>query len=323
MDENRLNVLITSFGSNTSIGVAKSLLNFVNVKIVGIDINDYHQCAGSIFCHDFVKSPRFDHPDYNEFILELIEKHEIHCVIPIHDKEIEKIAELSMNFPDRTKWAVNPLEVIFLCNDKYSINQLLSKHIPVPKCFSIEDIFNASVIVKPNDGVSSIGLKVFDKINDDLKSHYKSGDLIQEFIKGSEFTVDCYKSYNTSEFCYSVRERIETKNGMSVKSRIVDIPVLGDYCKKIYEILDFKGVSNIQFIKSGNQFYFIEINPRFAGGGILTYKSGLNMPLYTIQDLTGVRLEEKSKDRTLQFGNQMTRYLEETFYDKSNHIIRP
>ncbi|MDQ8750867.1 ATP-grasp domain-containing protein [Elizabethkingia miricola] len=314
-----INVLITSFGSNTSIGVAKCLKD--TCFIVGTDSNPYYECNGYAFADEIELLPYYNDPLYKDVLLSLIEKYKIDCIIPIHDKEIEVISKLNdAGIIKNVKIAANPFDVNELCNDKALINSCLVDFIQVPIMYQdVNSIKNFPVIVKDNDGVSSKNIFIaYSK--EELVDIDISNKIIQQYIKGEEYTVDCFTSYiNQEVFYYSVRKRIETKSGMSVKSEIIDHPLIGGYCKKIHQFLQYKGVSNIQFIVQDNIPYFIEINPRFAGAGILTYKSGYNFPLFAIQELCNSIVTPKA---SLQIGNKMVRYYEETFFDGANLSIR-
>jgi len=289
-----INVLITSFGSNTSIGVAKCLKDD-GCFIIGTDSNPFYECNGFKFANIIEQLPYYNNPLYEEKLLRIVKDHNINCIIPIHDKEIEVISKMKDEGRlENVNVSVNQFSIVKLCNDKAQINELLN-------------------------GVSSKDIKVI--LNkDDFKEKDFTNKIIQEYINGEEYTVDCFSSYcDDNLFYYAVRKRVETKSGMSVKSVIVENFTIGECCKKIHEILGYKGVSNIQFIVKNDIPYFIEINPRFAGGGILTYKSGYNFPLMTINELCNNKIDSEAK---LQIGNKMVRYYEETFFNESNDCIR-
>jgi len=319
-----MNVLITSFGSNTAIGVAKALKINSDIKIIGTDSNPVYQCAGYEFADSIIQAPLANEARYEIFLLDTIKKYKIDCVIPIHDKEVEIVAQISEQHIDLTNWAVNKISIVKLCNNKKQINNLLHSVISVPEVFKNIDEAKYPFIIKPNQGVSSKDLFIVSDVKNKPALSFNEEWIIQSFIEGKEYTVDCYSSYDEQAiFKYAVRERIETKNGMSTKGKIIDIPILGEYCKTIHSVLNYKGVSNIQFIEKNGQFYFIEINPRFAGGGILTYKSGFNFPLFTVLELTkNIDLAE-IQNAEISIGNQMVRYLSETFFDSNDNFIRP
>ncbi len=315
-----INVLITSFGSNTSIGVAKCLKDD-GCFIIGTDSNPFYECNGYKFANIIEQLPYYNDPLYEEELLRIVKDYSVSCIIPIHDKEIEVISKMKDNGRfENVNVSVNQFSIVKLCNDKIQINELLKEIIYVPKVYTeLSEDINFPIIIKDNDGVSSKDIKVI--VNeDDFKENDFTNKIIQEYINGEEYTVDCFSSYcDDNLFYYSVRKRIETKSGMSVKSVIVENSTIGECCKKIHETLGYKGVSNIQFIVKNDIPYFIEINPRFAGGEILTYKSGYNFPLMTIDELCNNKIDSEAK---LQIGNKMVRYYEETFFNESNDCIR-
>jgi len=318
----KLKVLISSMGSNTAIGVSKSLRKIDSVEIVGIDINDPHMCPGYTFADHLIQSPNANSKSYSEFLIDVIERYGVNCVIPIYDREIEIISILSQKYPDLTHWAVNQESVVNICNDKKQINSLLKDQILVPTQYESVEEAQLPYIIKPNKGVGSKDVFVVRESDQNVSFRKDQSNFVQDYIEGKEYTIDCYSSYNNPNvFRYSVRERIETKSGMSTKGIIRDISKLGEYCKTIHHLLKYQGVSNMQFIENDGDFYFIEINPRFAGGGILTYSSGLNFPLYTVLELTKNLDPEEIKMAKLSMGNQMVRYYSETFFNADNHHI--
>ncbi|MEY4573391.1 MAG: hypothetical protein RLZ10_2681 [Bacteroidota bacterium] len=311
-------ILITSFGSNTSIGVAKCLTN--NFRIIGTDSNVFYECNGYEFADAIIQIPNYDNPDYIKIVNKIVEKYNIECIIPIHDKEILKISIAKSQNKIKCKVATNHPNIIELCNNKKSINNFLSDFLKIPIVYDDNLEIKFPVIVKDNEGVSSKNIKIAHTLKE-LQSTNLKNKIVQEYVQdGIEYTVDCYSSYlNKQSFFYSIRKRIETKAGMSIKGEIVNNPIIGELCKRIHEKLNYKGVSNIQFIEKDGIFFFIEINPRFAGGGILTYKSGYNFPLMTINELCFSKFESSVK---LKIGNKMVRYYNETFFDEKNNLIR-
>lgn len=310
-------VLITSFGSNTSIGVAKCLKK--KFRIVGSDFHPYFLCNGFAFADELVQVPRFDSDQYLSEMNRIVEKFQIDCIIPIHDKEIQVLSEAKKNKEITCEIATNRPEVIHICNDKEKSNEVFQNVVEIPTVFkNLQDI-QFPLIVKEKNGVSSKNIRIV-LSPEELGIINFDHDLVQEYIdNGKEYTVDCYTSYlDDSIFYYSIRKRIETKEGMSTKGEIVDIPLLGKLCQTIHEKLGYQGASNIQFIEKNGHFYFIEINPRFAGGGILTYVSGYNFPLMTLHEIC---FRETLNPTKLEVGNKMVRYYNESFFDEKNNPI--
>lgn len=155
----------------------------------------------------------------------------------------------------------------------------LFKHSPLAVT-EIAQQLNLPVFVKPNNGGSSIGMS---KVNDyaDLQTAldkaFKEDDqiLIEEFISGREFTVGVFKSKGHIQVL-PITEIITHKEffdfeakyqGLSEEVTPANIPenmvkALADSAKKVYEILNCRGVVRIDFIynEQKNQPYMLEVN---------------------------------------------------------------
>lgn len=315
-----MNVLITSIGSNTSISVIKALKNQnqIDVKIIGTDLNDFNLCAGAKMVDKFIKTPNVNNfQEYQDSLITTIQDYNINCVIPIHDLEVEAISKIKNNQANLTYWAVNDFDTIQLCNNKMKANTFASKiGLNVPNFFSFKDIRNITapkIIAKPIQGVSSRGIFFIENSNWEIIGNIDlSQYLFQEVVEGIEYTIDCFSNKHGVFVGGVVRERIETKSGMSVKGKIVKFDLLISAASEFLNKLKYKGASNLQFIVSNNIAYFIEINPRFSGSGILSYVGGFNSPLYTILEALNISLPTID-EINIQYGLCMSRYWEEVF----------
>lgn len=309
-----MKILITSVGTNTAISVIKGLklANLPDIEVFGVDINPEKYCPGTAWVNNYIQAPYANSEEYENWILQVIERYKIDCVIPIHDFEIDAVSKIAQKYPEATFWSVNTPKVIASCNNKNEANTFVAKlGIAVPAwSMNFSDI-NFPVISKPINGVSSQGLCVFKNKNE--INVCNENIIYQEFIEGGvEYTVDCFSLFDGNFYNGLARERLVTKAGISTKGITVDLPELVEMCKLILNSISYVGASNIQFIKKDNKYYFIEINPRFSGAGILSYKAGLNSPLYTLLCAKGQKLE--SVDGThIKYGLIMTRYWEEVF----------
>lgn len=311
-----INVLVTSLGSNTAIGVIKALRYQSGISITGTDTFPAHLSAGSSFADHFYQVPPAIADDYETQLIQIIKEKKVQCVIPIHDVEVLKIAGLAAKYPGLCFWAVNTAAVIEMCNDKKRINALLaSRQIKVPDMFGSVDEVLYPVIYKPNKGVSSKGVRQIMSVSDNNRQFDLANGFLQKMVIGVEYTADCYTAYQGDYFNCCVRKRIETKEGISTKGETVHFPSLEKKAAEIHNILGYKGASNIQFIVEDGEPYFIEINPRFSGGGILSYYAGLNSPLLTVMESVKSPQLDNLKLQPVKKGIFMTRYWSENFYE--------
>ncbi len=135
------------------------------------------------------------------------------------------------------------------------------------------------VFVKPNNGGSSVGMS---KVN--LKSELETAVqkafqedneiLVEEFIKGRELTCGVLKTKG-KVVALPVTEILprkeffdyeaKYKKGMAEEVVPAEIPVrVSDCCREIsmdlYQRLNCKGVVRFDYIYTGKQFYFLEVN---------------------------------------------------------------
>jgi carbamoyl-phosphate synthase large subunit len=315
-----MNVLITSLGSNTSIGVIKALkFEFPSINIIGTDINNQSECNGMAFCDKFYKICRSTDENFIPELLKIIKFEGIHCIIPIHDKEIEIISNYLELIVPYTKVAINDSYINEICNNKLKCSAFIEDICISPTYYGLDNI-ELPVILKEVNGVGSVNIQKIDSSHH-LPLKVEDNFVLQEYVTGKEYTVDCYSSYVDETFSCVVRERNEIKSGMSTKGTIISHPKIEVLCMKIISKLKYKGVANIQFIENENDIYFIELNPRFAGGGILTYLNGFNIPSITIKELVLNDAFDLKRDFNPKIGTKMVRYLEETFFDSNGYNI--
>lgn len=155
----------------------------------------------------------------------------------------------------------------------------LFKNTPV----STETILNnlkLPIFVKPNNGGSSIGMSRVENAADiqgALERAFKEDNqiLVEEFIKGREFTVACFKTggemvilpigeirSKTAFFDYEAKYEGASEELIPapIDEKMADI--LRGTVKKLYQIFNCKGIVRIDFIwnEADDQPYMLEIN---------------------------------------------------------------
>ena len=91
-------------------------------------------------------------------------------------------------------------------------------------------------------------------------------------IKGHVITVDVIR--DAAGHCTAVprEELLRTPNGAGLSVRVFEDPVLEAACRAIAARAEILGCVNFEFIRGEGSgiYYFIECNPRFAGGVAFT-----------------------------------------------------
>jgi carbamoyl-phosphate synthase large subunit len=135
--------------------------------------------------------------------------------------------------------------------------------------------------------------------------------LIQSLVTGQEYTVDLLCDFQGKVVNGVVRQRIETKSGVSYKGATVAPGTILQDAVQIAEKLPIVGPANLQCIVQHDKNYFIDINPRFSGALVLSIAAGFNSPLELVRLSLGQ--ETRQQIGHYQVGVRMFRYWEEVF----------
>src|SRR6185312_4132381 len=303
-----INVLITSIGATGAQNVVKGLKKQTkyNVRIIGCDVTPLN--AGALMVDKFYPLPLPGNPTYLDALLNICVLENIKLLIPIMEPELEIV---SANIPVFNPF--NPCVAEYNsgigCNDKLKCQEILNTiGIPSPVIYENPTGIKFPAILKQQKGTGSVGIKILENKHD-LTIPIPEGYFVQSFIKGAEYTVDCFLSKDYKFFGCVPRIRLATKGGLSTKTATIHHDGLTEFARKIVFNLKLTGASNIQFIENEkNEIYFIEVNPRFGGAYIASMEAGLNSPLFLLNEVMGDPIEYSGfKNLT------MLRYWEEKY----------
>ena len=310
----KINILVTSSGVMSAVNVIKSLRlqNEYDLNIIAIDMDEY---APGLYLADkkYLCPPVKQSIDYLNFIFEIIQRESIQFVFPCYSGEISLFAK---NKKELLKIGANVLlpnvDTIKLCNDKMKSNSRAKEiNIPVPEIFANPTESDLPIFTRLVEGSSSDGALLIENellLNFYLKENYKR--IFQQYIDGVEYTVDTICDYNYDVIKACPRIRISTKSGQTVKGITVNDDKIQQYTKAICKAFKIVGVCNLQFMREGNTYYFIEVNPRYAAGGLmLTTNSGVNLPLLALKIMQGITIDQSELNHNS--GLKMTRYWQE------------
>ena len=286
---------------------------------MGTDINPIDRIAGSSFCDKFYTVPRAVESSYIHTLLEICKKESVQILIPIVDAELLVLAEHKKSFAQAgVQVVVSDSKTVRTCNDKYAMFQFLKHHnIPTPETWLAEDVknpetFNYPMFVKPRDGVSSANAFRVDSLEELTWAKKKIPNLlVQECLKGDEYTTDVLADFQGHVFAVIPRRRLETKAGISYKGYTCHNERLIQMGAQIAKALNIKGPANIQCMIFEDRISYFEVNPRFSGSLPLTIAAGINSPWWVLK----LALGEHPPQTLLPFQSiMMTRYWSEVFY---------
>ncbi|WP_413531699.1 ATP-grasp domain-containing protein [Empedobacter brevis] len=298
-------VLVTAIGSFSAQAVVDSLKRNEVVKaIYGCDIfpAQWHHVSKE-FDDVFLAPYVFNEKEYFDFINRIIKSKELDIIIPLTDIEVDFFNKYRSDFSNILVCIADDNFLGFARN-KFKLTKFLEmNNFNFPKSYSIDFIKEANypLIAKPKNGRSSEGVFYLNSIDDLNKDYDYSNYIFQQFIEGTICTIDVLRNKFSDEIAIiSRKELLRTKNGAGMTVEMFYDEYLISEVIKISQLLDGHGVYNMEFIKRGNQYYLIDVNPRFSAGIGFTILTGYDI----VKNMVNVFME-KPIDKVLGYKNMI------------------
>jgi len=289
-------ILVPSASAPAGINTIKSLkMVKYPVRIVASDSNPIS--AGFFMSDAHEVLPEIDSKLYVSRLFDIVEKHKIEILMPSSGYDIYPYSE---NKEKLLKLGALPVvsdkKTMERCRDKMQTFNYLSKKFDLP--FTTLDYKKTSrfpLIAKPRYGKGSKGLV---KIDNEKELKYvqtkkdKDNLIFQEYLPGTEYTIDVLSDLECEPIIAVPRIRLETKAGISTMGKIVKDENISDTCKSIAKCLKIRGPCCIQMKESKEGILkIVEVNPRMGGGTFFTTLAGANFPAMILDMVNGKKLK--------------------------------
>lgn len=295
------NVLILSVGRRVelvkSFKAAQNNLAMKKAKVIAVDISKY--APALYFADRYYLVPKITDNRYIDTIIDISNKEDISLIVPTIDTELSILAFNKELIEEKTnaKVLVSSLECIEICNDKIKTIEFMRRNgFQLPNTLTNDDIKNKSyefpLFVKPKSGSSSINTYTINNEKElQFFKEYVKEPIIQEMIKGKEYTVDVLMDFDSSIISVVPRIRMATRSGEILKGKIDKNPDLIEDVMRLMNVLKPIGHITVQcFVTNDNNIKYIEINPRFGGGAPMSFYAGANSPEFLLRMLNGEKL---------------------------------
>lgn len=278
-------VILTYCWNRVGYTILRSLHN-KGLKVWAADTSKKNICSMSKFC-----AGSFVYPDpflqEEAFIKVLKKKVAIlrpRVLMPTHDESVI-IMRHRDEFP---KELIIPYEnaekLLMLANKAQSTEIARKAGVSVPEVYqTLDQVKRYPVVFKTVIGNSAKGVYFPSDKEELLKlmDVHKEDTLLQEWIGGTDYSVDCVR---WDGFCkISVYHALVTKTdggGTTTQREIVHMPHLEAEAKKLMDAVDFHGVCGMDFRwdPETNKVAYIETNVRFTGGIATPVAAGFDIP---------------------------------------------
>lgn len=326
--DNDFNILFTSSGRRVSlIKHFKEVYKIQNISggIITADLKDSAPTAFISDKHYLV--PKVNSPFYVQELLAICKHEDIDLVIPLIDTELLLLSKNRNLFEEmNVNILVSGCQLNEIASDKTkTYNFFTEKNIATPKVYSEEELheknYNFPLLIKPLNGSSSKGVtKIQNEKELAFFKDYIPNSMVQEFVEGTEYTVDVMVDFKGNIKTIVPRKRIETRAGEVSKGITKkDLSIIKAVEKVVKVLPDPVGCLTLQCFKKVNgDIIFIEINPRFGGGIPLSIEAGANFPLWTIKSSRGEQF--LNKDFSWKENLTMLRFDEAIFTERINNV---
>jgi carbamoyl-phosphate synthase large subunit len=300
---NSYKILIEASGSLVSSFLIQSIKESGNIAIASdIDSINHSLCLAN----SFILMPKITQKDYWQQIENILIKNNIDIVIPSLDETLLQWAKRIDYFKNKNiHIIISNHSTIEICLDKYKTYLFCQENGILTPQTSLNNEFE---LAKPRFGRGGSGIYLNKK---DLNlTNY----IYQSYIKGTEYTVDCFFDKDHNPIYIIPRIRLDVKDGKSTKGKTIKHLQIQQIVKQISTKLNFIGCINFQFIENKEGIFLIEINPRVAGGMALGFKASENWINLIIQNLIH---QQPIKPKQIKYNLVMARYYKECFFEDS------
>ena len=278
-------ILVPGAAAPAGINAIKSLrMGGFQGKIVATDSS--YLSPGFFMCEANEVIPEADNHYFIERLNEIVEKYGVNLLLPTSGFDIYPYSEFKDQLIKRGAFpVVSDMDSLVTCRDKMLTYERLKSKFDLPfTTMDPSEIDSFPIMAKPRYGKGSRDIMRLDNTDDIRYVISKMKDLIfQEFLPGTEYTIDVLSDLEKRALMAVPRIRIQTKAGISTKGRILKNRNIEEECKQIANFIGIKGPCCIQMKEDVNGIVkLVEINPRMGGGTIFTTLAGANFPMMLI-----------------------------------------
>jgi carbamoyl-phosphate synthase large subunit len=273
-------ILLSGLGGSLFPYLHNKLKNTYDVYYVDAD----ESLKGLYPEYNFFAAPLVTDPAYVGFIQNIIAKNSIDLYAPLIDEEIEVAHKIKTLCPALSLLSPQ-LSFSIMAMKKDQLMEELRKF----KISSINswtgDNFkwqNDKVFfVKPISGRGSRGIRKISSAEEMeayyvLEKYQRKDILVQEYVKGQEYTVGVLINKN-DDILYISSRKILSKKGITIKAVTENNALIEEAVVKINKYLKPKGPINVQlYLTPEKEVKIFEINPRFSTTTVMSYEAGVD-----------------------------------------------
>ena len=290
-------VLLTAIGS-ASAHAAQQSLKAAGYRVIGCDIypRAWNVNAGDMDAF-FTVPLAIDADAYAAALLAAVREYKLDLIIPLTDVEVDALSTRKDVFHAAGATVCCPdAAAADLCRDKLRMARELEavgacEVIPTYTAATLPDSPPYPLMLNPLRGRSSQAQAVAHSAQELAQTLRQRDDyIIQPYLTGDIFTVDCARDRFGNSVTLTRRERLRTVNGLGTAVEICPNHPLDAACARILAYANVIGTVNMEFIGHDDSYRFLEVNPRFSGGVGFSLLAGYDFVLALVRCHAGEAL---------------------------------
>ncbi|MCF8463897.1 MAG: ATP-grasp domain-containing protein [Flavobacteriales bacterium] len=289
-------ILVSGASGIVGYGALKALKSAeLNLRLIGTTI--YEDSVAQGFCDIFEKAPVTSAPHYLDWLLEVIERHQIDMIIPGIDADLHHWSQNRDAISSAgTKVLLNNPELVGLCKDKWLFyNRLIKKGAlyAIPTSLSsdfslMSQAYGLPLLLKPREGFGSKGIvRVSDEATWDQHKDKIGSILMVQPVVGSddqEYTTSAYCDGQGGYYACMTLRRELSKDGYTEKAEVIESKQIHEALSVLCAIFCPLGPTNFQFRKTIEGFKLLEINPRISSSTSIRTAFGYNESKMAVEE---------------------------------------
>ncbi len=298
-----MNILVSGASGIVGYGILRSLKKAGKYKLIGTSI--YNDSIAPVFCDIFEQAVKTSDPLYIDWLIGVIQKHNVDMIIPGIDDDMYKWNDNREYIGEQGAVIVllNDYDLIELCRNKYTFYLRLAGSCPnyaIPSCISrdfdkLAYTLGLPFLLKPLHGFGSKGIvRIPDAVIFDLWEDKIGDKLMAQQIVGSddeEYTSavigDGIGGYHTS---ITLKRKL-SKDGYTDRAEVVmDFPQINQALKVLCAEFKPFGATNFQFRAHEGALKLLEINPRISSSTSIRAAFGYNESCMAVDHRIGKTL---------------------------------
>ncbi len=313
------NILVFPGGTEIGLEIWNSLKEFKEVELfsAGSPVSNH---APYVFKNHSI-IPNIRDEKWIDVLNDVVKKRNIDYIFPGYDDVLLALSQNSTKI--NAEIITSPLNTCIVTRSKRKTYELFRGILPVPKTFeNISEIKKFPVFIKPDKGQGSQHAEIVndsDTLKFMLKNH--SDLIILEYLPGKEYTIDCFSHRRKGLLFCGGRERIRTKNGISMNSKPVPSKInkiFKKFALRITDLLELHGAWFFQLKQDSiGKYKLLEIAPRISGTMATHRVLGVNFPLLSIYEKEGFEVSIMINENHVEIDRALTNcYKHDIYYNK-------